>query len=339
MNKPKRDEVSGVYRLTERKTLPPPTRVKFRPSGVIIGSKIPPPHQSASGVAKMPPPPAKVNIPPMTDDIIKLDETDIIIDEPKPAVSQKTEKLKMMLGGRAPVFNDTGIKYDDFVDGITDVKKIKGLKSPHTGKSIKVLVLETNFGKYVFSDVNLTRLRDIDPGFMGYIYNGNGKMTFKFEGKAFYLEELIKERDRDSRILICGEESMKMGTQEYMDMDAIRENVLKKIDNTEAERIINRVEEEQLLNGMGFLKVEEVEIVDDEPFDLHITARTDKNSEYYIFLKRDGATKKEYNLPKMTGLVEVSLTVHEEGKEYEMEYAVLRYKATNDSISFDLNEN
>ncbi|NYZ77158.1 hypothetical protein H0O02_02475 [Candidatus Micrarchaeota archaeon] len=340
----KRDEVSGVYKITDRKTLPPPIKVGNKwtlpPSGVIIGSKPPQPYGNAA-IPKIPPAPAPVKrLPMVEDDIIELkDLSGMLVDEEQESVlSKETQKLKAMLGGRAPQLNTTGIDYRDFVDGIDqDVKKIPGIKDSTTGNELKVLILKTKFGEFLFSNMPLPALRDHASELLNYENPRNRRMIIPLgEKKRLYIEEVVDRGNmgRNSGLIEvdAGYEISRTDISRLSDYE-LQMVLLSKIDKIEVERILNKLEQEMVLGGYGVIEVENMEVVDKELLDPHVAVRTTTGSEYWIFIREEGSIGKIFPLPNMTGLVEVNTGTSGAGNEKK--YAVLRYGS--EPVSVDPN--
>jgi len=340
-----RKEREGLY---VRKDSKPP--ILTLPPGRTIGSKAPPSAGISGTVPKMPPPPAKVDIPPMTDDIIKLDESDIIIDEPKPVLSKETKKLRSMLAGRAPEINNTGIDYNGFIEGIKRVTKITGVKTGNKDqeKEVTVLLLDTKYGEYIASNMMLYDLRDKSPKMMDYASTGAiMKIPVGGDGKRNLFIERVEKRDemgRNSGFLEMdkdnaiptkdnGELSDRY-VQKISLMHLANDKVSKKI-----KAVLYKLEEENILmHGMEIIP-EKVEFVENELLEPYLSVKTANGSEYWIFIRYHGCIGRTFPLPGMDGLTEVTIDERKEKKSEAsmiMRYAVLRYKATNDAVSFDL---
>lgn len=279
----KRDETSGVYRITNRDTLPPPTRIII-PKGKLIGSKIPPPAKNASGVAKMPPPPKQVTLP---------------IEEEKPMKTgtPEAEKLKKKLGyERDPEENTTGISYGAFIAGIKDAKKMDEIKDA-TGKAIMVFILQTEYGEYVLSRKPLGRIKDLHARFVNLDCETNRKMKvpiheIKDKKEYFYFEKMESKLELDIDV-------------DYSEVGfELTKTLLIHTDLPEIEKVIKKMEMQR--NTMVNAGIDNIEVVEDPIFDLvYLAVKTELGEEYWIFIKRDKIMDVDFSTPEMSDMVEV----------------------------------
>lgn len=300
----KRDETSGVYRITNRDTLPPPTRIII-PKGKLIGSKIPPPAKNASGVAKMPTPPKEVTLP---------------VEEEKPVKTgtPEAEKLKKKLGyERDPEENTTGISYGAFIAGIKDAKKMDGIKDA-TGNAVMVFILQTEYGEYVLSRKPLGRIKDLHARFVNLDCETNRKMKvpiheIKDKKEYFYFEKMESRLELDIDV-------------DYSEVGfELTKTLLVNTDLPEIERIIKCMEKQR--NTLVNTEIKDIEVIEDPLFDLvYLAVKTELDDEYWIFIKKDKIMDVEFIIPEMSDMVEVETSERVYG-------AVNFFKPETDRIS------
>lgn len=248
---------------------------------------------SKSKAVEIPPPPKAIMLP-------------LVHEEPMKSVSRETEMLKRKLTGRAPETNKTGIDYKDFVEGIKDARKIVNVELKNRGEA--VFVLETKFGSYLLSSKSFDRLKDNYAAFINMTQDGNRRMIIPVgEQKKLYIEKIRK-----------GEAEKKTGAKEELklpievDLSQLSDYDLGKIlisemTKDEVEIVINRMEQQKILDGYGLRYVESMEVTEDLVFDLvYLTVHTKEGGEYWIFIREDGETKRDFVVPEMSGTKEVN---------------------------------
>ncbi len=210
-------------------------------------------------------------------------------------VSKETEKLKKMIGdSRDPEYNNTGINLKAFVAGITDAKKISGIKNPKTGQGIPVFIFETEYGKYVLSRVELKELRDLHSAFLDLDCETNRKMVVPLhEGKGkLYIEKMEEKLELEIDVDYSGIET------------ELSKTILYHMNIPETEKIIYEMEKKRDTSVNA--KIDNIQLMEDALFDLvYLAVKTTSGDEYWIFVKEDRSTDIVFAVPEMPGMVEI----------------------------------
>lgn len=327
MDKSKK-EGSGLYMIVKGKSIPPSRRTTL-PPGRMIGSKAPAPPAVAVTMPIIPPPPKRVTASPLTEDKIAVpgDLGGIVNEETKPVLSKETQKIKMMLAGRAPEVNTTGIDYNKFIEGIIDVKKIPNLKETETEKAITAMIIDTKYGSYILSNTFIDELRNRAQKLTNYESTGKRMIIpLTASKKWIYIEEIVDKGNLERNSTSIHEEiDLDISTVPDQELQRL---FLEVISREEATRIINKLEERKILSGYGITEAESTRVVGDELLDVHLEVKTNRDAEYWIFIREHSGRK--FALPDMTGLVEVIVGGKVGGVDHRKVYAVLRYNSTFD---------
>ncbi len=245
---------------------------------------------AATGV---PPPPRMIIVPP-------------IVEEVPMTVSKETEMLKRKLGGRAPEKNKTGIDYRDFVEGIKDARKITNIEFKNSGEA--VFALETKFGTYLLSSKPFSRLKDNYSAFINMHSDGDRKMIIPVgDKKKLYIEKIgILGPGRKTERMDDLKLPIEIDFSELSDYE-LSKILLREMTKDEVEIVINRMEQEKILKGYGLRYAENMKVTEDVIFNLiYLTVNTKEGGEYWIFIREDGPTKRNFVVPEMSGMKEVN---------------------------------
>ncbi len=243
-------------------------------------------------IGKLPPPPISLGVP--------------LVEEPARVISKETETLKRKLTGRAPEINKTGIDYRDFVEGIKDARKIVNVELKTRGEA--VFTLETKFGTYLLSSKPFGRLKDNYAAFINMTQDGDRMMVIPVgEQKKLYIEK-IKKGEAEKKLAAKDELKLpiEIDLSQLPDYD-LGKLLISEMTKDEVEIVINRMEQQKILDGYGLRYVESMEVIEDFVFDLvYLTVHTKEGGEYWIFIREDGATKRNFVVPEMSGTKEVN---------------------------------
>ncbi len=237
--------------------------------------------------------PRMISVPPMVEELPAI-------------VSKETEMLKRKLTGRAPETNKTGIDYRDFVEGIKDARKITNVELKNSGEA--VFALETKFGRYLLSSKPFGRLKDNYAAFINMYSDGDRKMVIPVgDKKKLYIE---KVGIRDSEKKIKAKDDLVLPIEvDYSELSdhELGKILMREMTKDEVEIVINKMEQEKILKGFGLRYVESMEVTEDVIFNLiYLTVNTKEGGEYWIFIREDGATGRNFLVPEMSGIKEVN---------------------------------
>jgi len=243
--------------------------------------------------AVIPPAPRPV-IPPIVD------------EKPMKAASNEAEQLKKSLGyNRDPEKNNTGVSYKALITGITDAKKLNGIKNSK-GKRILVFILETDYGKYVLSKKPLKELRDLHSAFIDLDCETNRGMKVPIheitdKKEYFYFEKMEEKLDLEIEV-------------DYSEVElGLTKTILKHTNLPEIEEVIKKAERQR--NTIVNTEIEDIEVTEDSLFDIvYLAVKTDIGDEYWIFIKEDKHAKMKFSVPEMPDMIEVET----EDKIYEV---------------------
>ncbi|MEM2909116.1 MAG: hypothetical protein QW171_03065 [Candidatus Bilamarchaeaceae archaeon] len=194
------------------------------------------------------------------------------------------EKLKNKLRGRYAHVNTTGIDYDEFVESITDVRKID--------ENLPTAI--TKFGWFALSKTPPEKLMDTKPEFINIGYNGK-KFVITENGRDIYIfkiKPLTKEAAKDEPLDIPIDIDLSC-----LPKERIAELILNDLDRVDVAAIIAKakgVSHTELTSTME--TISEFSVRKNEylamPY-LYVRAGTNY---YAIYLKKD-AQYGEFNLP------------------------------------------